>query len=448
MRNFSVRTHRVPHNQLFSARQQRRYLKHFAKPKDEVLIANHSGLYLAYAALKIHSKEYHPRLKIIVPEFWLTKIDKRHNELDWGQTPLGIPWYIRQVFQKHYPKHQNNQLIKWGQVNELRWHILEQLEEFGAELYFGIPKITKQHNGYQINVDDASFNVPLDTCFYNSFQVPDIDHDLGKKLPKRSHVNLYYLSKSEVPKTIVVIGGGRSVVWLAKHFPETLIACIKYKDSKLPLFKGEEELDNILEFPREYFKSGDFKAKLDKDTGKVKIVDNKHNKFNFIGEFYCAIGLKRLKEITLEVSAEDLLIYPLHGIEWVAPEFETPRGSLIETSLRWGKLTDNFNWINEYYCYHPDYFMEYFTSEMKKSAIYIDPSFYICLKEEINLKHKALTIKQIVELYQKCYLKFYSKTDHANNTLDEDLEKIKIVIQQFEDERLRKAVTSGMRNKP
>jgi hypothetical protein len=93
---------------------QARQLRLFSKPRHEVIIANNSGLFFTLASLKMHGMHAHPHLRVIAAPFWLDISHTDYDDLNWGQTPRGLPWYARHEFQEIYPRHSENEFIKWG----------------------------------------------------------------------------------------------------------------------------------------------------------------------------------------------------------------------------------------------------------------------------------------------------------------------------------------------
>lgn len=80
-------------------------LHNFSVPRTEVVIANNSGLFFTLATIKKHGRARHPDVYLVKPDFWLDWLHSDYYNLDWGQSPRGLPWFVRNEFYKIYPHH-------------------------------------------------------------------------------------------------------------------------------------------------------------------------------------------------------------------------------------------------------------------------------------------------------------------------------------------------------
>jgi len=132
-------------------------LHNFANPRTELVIANNSGLFFMLAALKKHGKAKHPDIYLAKPDFWLDWLHVDYYDLDWGQSPRGLPWFARNEFYKVYPHHPEDKTITWHQFQELRKHILSELYGLGVKIHTGVPNITDRSSYYRVDTLEGSF---------------------------------------------------------------------------------------------------------------------------------------------------------------------------------------------------------------------------------------------------------------------------------------------------
>lgn len=248
--------------------------------------------------------------------------------------------------------------------------------------------------------------------------------------PERSHTELYTIPRAKIPLSIIIAGGGRSTIWLAQHFPETKIACIKYKDLPLPLLKNEKLPDNMTIYHYEDFaytkRLRAFSAK-DGDKSLSFILDVGNPERSFQGEFFAAIGLAPDISVTKAVDKDNLLIYPYsESLDWVAPE-EVPIGSLMEATLRWAYATDNLDIAFQTNCFHEAYFSKMLSSFLQARQIKVDQPFFINLKKDIcdsyKLKPGSALLQmpnddEALEIYRQCYKRTYHDDKKANELVN------------------------------
>lgn len=408
---------------------QRRYLRFFDPSRPEIAIVNNSGLFFSLFALRMHGLAAHDKLSVIVPRFWMDNMHPDYDNLSWGQSINGLPRYIQQEFLKIYPNQPEEKPITWKQYKDLLESVKCELKNIGISLYSGSPIIMKNPENYKIQVDGYSWLTPNDTFFYNSFRTPKIKHGLAG-FPERSHTELYSLARKEVPSSIILLGGGRSTIWLAQHFPERRFACLKYKDIPYPLLQNETLPQNIETFHIEDFAENErFQVYASKEKGRhISNIYDTHNKGkNFVGEFFACVGLQPDKQVTKAVRPNNLLIYPYSSsLNWIAPE-EVPIGSLMEATLRWAFATDNLDLAFQANCFHEGSFSAMITAFLQDKDIFIDENFFTQLKQEIIKSYKRTNEKSLLrlpnddealEIYRSCYTKIYKNPEQASRLVE------------------------------
>jgi hypothetical protein len=443
---------------LFFKNILKRHLYDFQIPKDEVAIGNNSLLFFIYASIRIHGRHVHPRLSLVIPEFWLDKTHSDYNSLSWGQTPRGLPWYLRREFSQLFPKHEHKDLISWGQFKDLRAHTIQELAKH-ATIYHGVPKIVKTRLKYEISVNNKLFFVPTTTFFYNSWRSPNLNHGLsGLPSKLQAHYKLYQYSENNVPEQICIIGSGHTITQFANTFPNTIIHCIT-QDNSLPLLKNEKAPDNINYYRLENFaphgKKYHFATKnsyLD-DGLYATIINIATNSIIFDGMVFCSLGMHHNPNITLDVDQDHVLNYPYDPcyFNWVGTE-ETPLGDLTEATIRWASATNNLDWAYELYCYHDEPFANMLTKKLGLAGIEVTPLFFEILKENLlKLTEKnfyqtpihAGSQQVILEVYKRSYAQAY-----GHNTINTAIiKKFETALRDSENKRLNRYINNNYLSK-
>ncbi len=422
-------------------RQQIRKLHLFKYPKPELLIANNSGLFFSLAAIREHGPSKHPNLSAVIPPFWLDNTLDEYNKIDWGQYAYSLPFFVREWFYHLNPIHPEDKKITWGQFKELRRYVIEELKKANVQIHYGEPKVLKESDGYKVILPEHSFKVNLDTHFYNSYRDLNTEHKLGDEYPKVSHTVFYKQERSKLPKHAIILGGGRSAIWLANHFDDILFACIIPKREGLPLFEGEEKPRNLIVFQKEGLATsgiGEFKlipSREDKNNQAlwVRINSDEEPEPLFDANFYCAMGFRSRADITNVVDKHNLTDYPI-GREWkdnwVAPE-EVPVGSLIEATLRWAVATHNLDWAYSTFCYHSHQFASVIISKLQEKDIIPPYAFFDFLRYEIMSQREVKNLDQVIDIYKSSFENAY------NGDLPKGaLEQLEKALREIEDERL------------
>ncbi|MBX9587165.1 MAG: hypothetical protein K2X50_07885, partial [Gammaproteobacteria bacterium] len=225
---------------------------------------------------------------------------------------------------------------------------------------------------------DKHLQLTTDTFFYNWWRQPAM-HGLPG-IAERSSLELYCAHPNDAPKTVIVLGSGLAILWLARHFPLTKFLALKRKSDQFP------------ETPRIRLRDLTNLTALNVDdvqysviTPTKLLVKNLKTGEEFEGDFYKAIGFTTFPD-TLKV------IPSTHKIElntdmvgkWNAPQV-IPEGALLESLMRWHTLTQTIDWVFEPLAYHDDSgFPEIMSREMRKIGIELKVAFFNALSEIIQ----------------------------------------------------------------
>jgi|GEM_PF-7133301 len=414
---------------------KKNFLNTFSRPTNEVAIVNNSGLFFTLSSLREHGVDAHKNLKIIMPDFWLDKTHSDYDNLDWGQTPRGLPWRVRNEFSHIYPSHGENDYIRWKQFKELRKYAIEELKKLHIQIYTGVPEIKNLSTSLEFITNESSFILPSNNIhIYNSFRVLKTNHGirvLNGPEYKRSHTDLYFKPKNLAPETIVLLGTGRSTIWAAKHFPLSLIACIGNNSPEDSLFKNENEQlpDNLIFFFSEKKHQDSILFPTVDYDGKVMIKNDKFSEnIEFIGDFYCAIGAEQNLTLTKFLPKDCVTLFPFKKpAQWVSSE-KLPIGGLMEATLRWAIITNNMEWAYETGCYHGS-LSDYLVIQFENNGINLCNKFFDRLREIIFHESDSPDCNKTIDIYKNTYKYIYPNVD--KKTLD----KIHTILEDIENSR-------------
>lgn len=419
----------------------RRFLHLFPTETHELAVVNNSGLFFTLASLRKHGVSAHPRLNVVIPDFWLDKTHSDYDELDWGQTPLGLPWYIRNDFTSLYKNHSRHDYIRWGQYKQLRAFAIEELKSLGVCVSTGTPRLTHEDGKYKVFTKERTFSIPsLVSHIYNSFRVPNVNHGLEElqgDVFHRSHTEIYQQPREKVEQgCYVVVGTNRSAIWVANHFPNTPFACIGFKHPQKALFSDETLPKNLIYYPKDRNLRDYTIEKSYTREGLVIISVKNHSSdlIDFAGDFFCSIGLVHSPEITHAVHPNSLTLYPVDDDNlqnigtWINPE-EQPIGGLAEATSRWAYATNNLHWAHEVYCYHTGTTIDYIATRFEQEGIILSYDFFDELNALIRNEIKVPAVQKIIYLYQSAYKKV------CPNVTENKLNEIKELLEKIDDER-------------
>lgn len=411
---------------LFSSHRE---LKTFAIPRPEIIFSNnHSAIYFTLASfLKHGGKHVHPDLKVIIPPTWLDTIHKDYDNNQWGQGLFGLPWTLRKDFIRLYPDY-NDGPIFWKQVKELRLESINNLKMSGIPVFVGQPILKKQNDGYLLHVENETFELPTNTHFYNAYRDLNVKHNI-EGLPNISCTNLYEQPQLNAPRNAVMLGGnGRTGIWLAQHFPNTLFNCVT--NGQYPkLFPGESFPSNLLFYNQERYSLEASKSK----PGHAVIYDKILNNPVAIGSFYCSIGFSVRSDITACVVDPDNNLTTQPTSQWSAKWFsaeEIPVGSLLEATARWVKITENTDWSFELHSFHGTTVIDLLAKKLKDQGITLPHSFCNILVKKITENFNCPSDEETIKIYRESFEEVFSS--HSEKLL---IEKCVCIVTNMAMER-------------
>ena len=381
-----------------------RFLRVLAHATPEVVIGGNSVIFFTKASLRHHPEGMHSQLHLINTGHWLDQLHPDYDHLKWGQALWGMPWFVREDFLRLFPTHQKDDQITFGQMKTLREAVLDDLKQQGAQVYSGVPEIHRTHTHYEVKLGEDPLLSEENILFYHAWRSPRTHHGLGDHLPAQSHVQLYHQPRSTLPKTVILLGGGRSSVWAAQNFPEIQFHCISQK-SMLPLFRDETPPANMTLYTLDSFSGSHPRHALgsgENHPGEALILTNDAQGTHYTyGDFYCAIGMTQHPEVTATVQPMHLVYYPNQtwSQKWTAPT-EIPAGSLMEATSRWAAVTGNLSWAEEPGCFHgaaPDCFVTRLRDHLD-----IPETFYDLLRQSLTQQETSLSDEACLQLYSDC----------------------------------------------
>ena len=392
----------------------------FEEPRKEVLIGNNSGLLFALAAIRQHGIEKHPDLHIIRPNFWLDSVHPDYLPLlNWGQSPEGLPRFVREQFYRLFPNHKPMKLLLWEQYKILREYFIDELRREGVNIYSGMPKIVEKDACYEITVESDLIRLEKDKPFhvYNALRLPHVHHGLGDQFLAKAAFELYYRSRSEMDnRSCILLGNGRSAYWAVKHFPSTRFMVIGLS-KRLTLFGGEKLPKNAIVFSVDCF--NDHLKLMPGTNGEVVLTSTDYPGKEFRGELYTALGFNSTCDLTrvFEETPGFLtkLIDPKVKKEWIAPEC-MPVGGLAEAWARIASHTNNLSWAHEHSSFHVEDFKARIKPFMENEGLEAAPLelFIDRLRTAIRYEHHRLSDLEITNLYINCCYELLRKTPDSS----------------------------------
>ncbi len=415
---FFTRTHALdlflkPFNPAYS-KLARRSLWFLSPPRPELVIGNNTALFAVLASLRKHGIDQHPQLRLICPEFWLDTVHQSYLDESWGQTQPGLPKVARDMFARLYPQHNLDKILTLRQVQELRIEALRTIEEdYRIPVYYGNPAIKqladKNFNiTIQQSIGEVSLQAAEDTCFYFWYRVPKILTMGG--MAHRSNIEIYKQPPDHIPNNvdIVTMGGGLSVMWLAKHFTHESntrrIICIKYRTDTLPSIPANQAIDMRRIIVLDIDKTD---ISFAKTHPEFAVVYSHEHRQTYRGVFYTSLGTVLPLDVIKEVPETQVMSprrWPVS--KWIAAK-NIPRGSLMENILQWFEITDNIKWGFEPQSYHEaaNNLICFLKSEC--ADLIIDAMFFHALEASILQLDNPLPDEEVkpflVELYSKTY---------------------------------------------
>lgn len=443
---FAHRISKVPHNFFSLVSQDKRH----------IFLANNSLLYAVNQVLPNFSGSFPPY--VIVAPFWLDKAHSDFDTNDWGQSILGFPPAFNEVFFKLYPNFPPDKFLSWLQVKETRNSQVENLKllhkqgkivlldfrdqsvaAYEREKLF---KMTNQYEVMSLFVDGASspvFSESLNNLgqVFNYFSVPrplpPEVVDVGFQL--RPHTSLYHNSIAMAPSSIMVYGAGLSVVWLAKHFPNSLVWCIKKDDRELPQIPSNSDVSyadiKMIKLQDLMMDINDPKVAWVKLSGSEELL-----KFRISEEVFTARGYEPYTNLTAALPREKVRLYTefngMPDVDWIAPQ-NIPVGSLTHRLSVFFYQARRYNLLAET-PYNLQYYIAGVTptilqKRLLEQNVVIDDHFFVKLKELIQTLANPLESEgKEMELYCNAF-------SNAGSTISSDQrERFKQVITEMQQE--------------
>lgn len=333
------------------------------KTRPEVVIGNNAILISTLASLYAHNRQFerniHAQLRLIAPRFWIDYVHADHYQNYWGQTTQEIPRFMREIFKNRYKDQDPDAFITWQQFIQIRSDVTTMLEhEFSVPVYHGKPNIKMlDDNRYEFTVEDpiskSRFIMPRDVFVYDWHRDFAVDRHLHPDIDQISHTILYRFPKHAVPRTIIVLGDGESVIWLAAHFPQSTIYYLSRSKERDPLERHRKPahkdlvFDNAIKLPF-YSEDGSHYKKLIPRidaanfpyASSVCYQDSDLN-ISISGSFFTCIGMQP------QVYTKDLTPDQVVRLKDEIPKYtfastrNVPAGGLMDSYLRIMEATRN-----------------------------------------------------------------------------------------------------------
>lgn len=425
------------------------------KKRDVFLLSN--SLLYALNDQTVKPSEKLPPYVIVAP-FWLDKAHADFDDNDWGQSIVGFPSAFRDVFLKIHPHFPKDKFLSWKQVKETResqMTHLHALHKKGVIVLFDyrhkdiatyeagkLFKMTNQKGTIQFFVNDSdglAFSCPLEEIdlVFNYLstprQLPEVVTAAGFKT--RPQTDLYFHAIADAPSKILVHGSGLSVVWLAKHFPSTLVCSIQKDDRPLPRIPSNSDVnyDQIKVITL---------GSLSVDQQQSNVVfatvkDLPHPlPFNLSTEVFTSIGYVPYTTLTACLPPQKIKSYTdfdADKISWTAP-INIPLGSLTHRLLGFFYQAEIYNLISEA-PYELQYYIGNTTplvlqNKLNARGVAIDEVFFNALESAIKALDNPLSEKN-AELEFYCDI-FTKKNDDPPS--EEEKKIFRQVIMEMQQE--------------
>ena len=200
------------------------------------------------------------------------------------------------------------------------------------------------------------------------------------------------------------MGGGRSTIWLAQHFPNTVV--IAYVENlNLPLMRDEKIPTNLT-----LCDDKNFKILANPENNKEALIIDSSETVFAKGEFLFAIGLRDDSDYLKDVSPKNVTVYPYSKKEeWIAPE-GLPNGSLIEATQRWARVTGNMDWTYEPHAFYKDAFENFIDQFRASGGACLPNNFFDEVRHRVNAYYGpggAPNLQETKKLYRESLLSVY-----------------------------------------
>jgi hypothetical protein len=386
----------------------RRLHDFYKSPRPEVVIGSNAAIFASLASLQRHPINAHPKLTFICPEFWLDSIHYDYRNLDWGQTILGLPRCGRELLKRIYPNYPDNKLLTWAEFQELRLFAKEELKKHSNLVFIpGLPTITKENSILKIHIenkgDKSLIEIDINAHFYNWAR--KFAHHAFKGIPQRSHTEIYKRPKDTLPTTLIILGHGESMAWLEQHFPTISFINLKRPHDTIqdnPRYK-KESFSRVLVIVEPHYQ---ILPNTSNPLTHATIYDLKSGK-KYEGEFFTAIGLRSIPEITALIPKTSKDEIPNSNESWVHPK-DLPVGSLLDSYMQWMESTNNLEWAYEPQAYHSKPFALLLSKYMKNNNINVNVDFFNKLDHTIELLPTMVDDNSCFEIFVRSYKEVYN----------------------------------------
>lgn len=238
----------------------------FMSTTEKVLLISNAGTFALLWSLT-QSPQAHElkanleKFKVFYRKPWFCDIHPDHNDNKWGQSPLELPRFVREIFMRHIsPSHDPKEPITFFQNRELHNYAYRELcnvlrPEQPVVINNSI-NINKVSDGYEISVDGRTSKIAANAIFYNWLKIPrkqellttaeNSDGSTLYKLPKNFFV------ENAPAHRIIILGASPLIPWIFRDFKEVkTVFMIKRKDDEIPQIPR-----NGIDFEKDYTERG------------------------------------------------------------------------------------------------------------------------------------------------------------------------------------------------
>jgi hypothetical protein len=388
-----------------------------------VIAGNNAMLFAAADILKHFGRHNFPTIDFFYTGFWMDRVRLDHDHygnLNWGQTPYGLPKMVRERLFKINPDFPEDKYVPWSLFQSVRQHAMQELQAYkDVNFHFGKPeKIAQNKDGtYSIFCNNNETLAPANSWFYWWFREP---RPVNKScIP---HTELYTMQKHELPEIVIVVGRGLSLVWLLDHMPSHMriinIASPESQITQLPV-NSHINIEQAARTERLKVYTTDRYRLIPNDAGTIgNILDLENGRMVFPQGFpiYVAAGLQPDHRTCAQIPADKILLIPHIGLrgELIAPRdpktlslFEdkfiaardVATGSLPHAYSVLMYLTNNIDWTADpsKYLNHP--MAELLKTSAQSSGIDLRLEFFDRIDARIGSLDHPLNFEKALQIY-------------------------------------------------
>lgn len=416
--------------------------------KPLVIVGNNSVLFSTLDALKRFGSEKYKGITFVYPPFWLDGIHKDYKDLAWGQTMYGLPRTVRERFHKIRPHYPEDKPIMWGDYQAVREEALNELTKYpNVNMIKGSPSSVDDANKmWRINFlqrNEPCF-IDKNSVFYGLFTKPFIPKQFEGARP---HVEIYALPRTEIPKKMIVVGHGLSVIWLLRDFPTCEFINFKLPGEKFLKIASNADVDI-----EEAIESGRLKI-FDADQYELHTTTNtsfgyisKKNKSEAVVEplpLYLATGLVTDHNIFRLIPNTQKFLFPqfdeqlkrfiyspgqlekgLEARNFVATRDVFP-GALAGKYTFIMNLSDNVGWTANPMFYYSKSHHEALKELAREHNLELRIDYFDALDKKIETLEKPLNSTQSIALYLEIF------NEICKNATSIEVQTFKKVLENF-----------------